>query len=673
MRTPGLPTLAVTATFIGCTFMLVVLNSSNNRRHTTHLSVHHGAYPYNEKQHPDNHHGHETGKPQQEELSVFDPVGLQMHNISDPANNQSSKQPIIQEKTLQAEEKKDSLSIFFILLVIVLATLLVHLILITEFYYMPEPLAIVLLGAVIGFILSYSRWDWREVESFNSNIFFLALLPPIIFEQGYTVNKGNFFANIIPILTFAIIGTAVTALIMSSGIYFFGRLGLIYRLSAIECFAFGSILSAVDPVITLAIFQALKVEPQLYMLAFGESMLNDAVAIVLTSTAMQLNAADLSHVGTLAMLKYAVGRFMAMFFVSALLGIFIGVISALLYKHINLRRTPALEMALLLVFAYLPYGLAETLELSGIMAILSCAITMSQYTHFNLTPMTQLTMQMTFRTLSFVAETSVFSYLGLALFSIRLIFQPAFLICSIVLIFLSRAANIFPLSFLINKCLKNNQISIKNQVIMWFSGMRGAVSFALALHAANFENKQMILTSTLFIVLFSIVFMGGSALPLIKILDQVFPTEQLPQIADRTDRRPKTAPSTSSSNVSRKSRRILLSKTREMNEGIAENETMDPTDARYSTHREKGFLTKVNDEFVRPLLIRNLSRDDRVEDRLRIEQMVKALRIDDGENSNYQSNYHSENEDHDEYETNQQYNSHHDQHPLLSSTPNCTV
>lgn len=55
-----------------------------------------------------------------------------------------------------------------------------------------------------------------------------------------------------------------------------------YRLTLIESFAFGSLISAVDPVATLAIFHALDVEPVLYMLVFGESVLNDAVSIVLT-------------------------------------------------------------------------------------------------------------------------------------------------------------------------------------------------------------------------------------------------------------------------------------------------------------------------------------------------------------------------------------------------------
>lgn len=96
-------------------------------------------------------------------------------------------------------------------------------------------------------------------------------------------------------------------------------------------------ISAVDPVITLAIFQALKVDVQLYMLAFGESMLNDAVAIVLASTAMELADPEVAKLSSLDMLHYGFIRFLAMFFVSAALGTAIGFISALLFKHVDLR------------------------------------------------------------------------------------------------------------------------------------------------------------------------------------------------------------------------------------------------------------------------------------------------------------------------------------------------
>lgn len=82
IRTPGIPTLAVIATFVLCTFMLVVLNNSNNQRHSTRLTVHGGI--------PGQHHyaaalqSHSSShKPQVEELSVFDPVDLKPLNISD--------------------------------------------------------------------------------------------------------------------------------------------------------------------------------------------------------------------------------------------------------------------------------------------------------------------------------------------------------------------------------------------------------------------------------------------------------------------------------------------------------------------------------------------------------------------------------------------------------------
>ncbi|CAD5206041.1 unnamed protein product [Bursaphelenchus okinawaensis] len=558
----------------------------------------------------------------EEKLSILDPVAMQFHNLSESVtSNETNKVPIIEEEATQAEEKKDGLAIFFILFVIVLATLLVHIIIVTEFHYMPESLAIVLLGAVIGFLLSYSKWDWREVETFNPNFFFLVLLPPIIFESGYNLNKGNFFSNIIPILTFAIIGTALSAFVMGFGVWFLGYAGIIYKLTAVESFAFGSMISAVDPVITLAIFQALKVDAQLYMLAFGESMLNDAVAIVLASTALEMNSPHVIDLSSADMVNFAFTRFMAMFFVSALLGAGVGFISALLFKHVHLRRTPSLELALLIVFAYLPYGMAEALSLSGIMAILFCAITMSQYTHFNISPITQLTMQQTFRTLSFVAETSTFAYLGLALFTIKLVFQPIFLVWSVILLFVSRAASIFPLSYIVNRC-SNRRISMKNQMIMWFSGMRGAVAFALALHMQidDPETKRMILTSTLFIVLFTVVFMGGSALPFIKFLNKFYPEEAQKSLKkksrkQRTEKRQK------------KMNKVVLSKTNEMammdqSEFTTEG---DESDGYRSDANPENFFTRLNERLVKPLFVRRVTYQERQENRARFQHLASEL------------------------------------------------
>lgn len=97
------------------------------------------------------------------------------------------------------------------------------------------------------------------------------------------------------------------------------------------------------------------------------------------------------------------------------------------------------------------------------MAILFNGVVMSHYTHFNLSSVTQITMQQTLRTLSLMAETSVFAYLGLAIFSHRLIIQPGLVIASLALCLAGRAANIYPLSALLNH-FREHRITNKMQV-----------------------------------------------------------------------------------------------------------------------------------------------------------------------------------------------------------------
>ena len=78
--------------------------------------------------------------------------------------------------------------------------------------------------------------------------------------------SGNFFANMGSILLFAIVGTTISALVVGGGVYLLGLAEIVYSLDFVQSFAFGSLISAVDPVATLAIFQALDVDPVLNML-----------------------------------------------------------------------------------------------------------------------------------------------------------------------------------------------------------------------------------------------------------------------------------------------------------------------------------------------------------------------------------------------------------------------
>ncbi|XP_018339847.1 PREDICTED: sodium/hydrogen exchanger 8 [Trachymyrmex septentrionalis] len=458
-------------------------------------------------------------------------------------------EPVLPDKGSAEEEHNSSMSIFFVLCVLALGILLIHLMLQTNFQYLPESVVIVFLGAAIGMIINLMSHqniaNWRKEEAFSPTAFFLVLLPPIIFESGYNLHKGNFFQNIGSIMVFAIFGTAISAFVIGAGIYLLGLAKVAYKLSFVESFAFGSLISAVDPVATVAIFHALDVDPVLNMLVFGESILNDAISIVLTTSVLESNNAATTSEAIILGLN----RFCLMFFASAGIGVVFALISALLLKHVDLRKNPSLEFGIMLVFTYAPYVLAEGIQLSGIMAILFNGIVMSHYTHFNLSTVTQITMQQTMRTLAFIAETCVFAYLGLALFSFRHRFEPALVVWSVILCLIGRAANIFPLALLVNR-FREHQITRKMMFIMWFSGLRGAISYALSLHLDfSDETRHVIITTTLIIVLFTTLIFGGSTMPLLKFL--------------RAEKKQK-----SNSRRKKKDKEVTLSKTREWGQTI---------------------------------------------------------------------------------------------------------
>ena len=106
-----------------------------------------------------------------------------------------------------------------------------------------------------------------------------------------------------------------------SGVYLLGLADVVYRLNFIQSFAFGCLISAVDPVATLAIFQVLDVDPVLNMLVFGESILNDAVAIVMTIAVIESDSNV--DVGIFTQIGGGISRFFGVFFGSAAIGTWI--------------------------------------------------------------------------------------------------------------------------------------------------------------------------------------------------------------------------------------------------------------------------------------------------------------------------------------------------------------
>ncbi|XP_030380530.1 sodium/hydrogen exchanger 8 [Scaptodrosophila lebanonensis] len=512
-------------------------------------------------------------------------------NVTKNATAVVTEPPLIDPRAVE-QEHNSSLSLFFVICVIMLGILLIHSMLQTGFQYLPESIVVVFLGALIGLFLNVMSGEndsWKREEVFSPTGFFLVLLPPIIFESGYNLHKGNFFQNIGSILVFAIFGTTISALVIGAGIYLLGLAEVAYRLTFSESFAFGSLISAVDPVATVAIFHALDVDPILNMLVFGESILNDAISIVLTASITQSATANAEATTSEAVFS-ALKTFCEFVVASAGIGVIFGLISALLLKHIDLRKHPSLEFGMMLMFTYAPYVLAEGVHMSGIMAILFCGIVMSHYTHFNLSTITQITIQQTMRTLAFIAETCVFAYLGLAIFSFKHQVHLSFVIWAIVLCLIGRACNIFPLAYLVNR-FREHKINNRMQFIMWFSGLRGAISYALSLHLHldSQEKRHVIITTTLIIVLFTTLVFGGSTMPLLKYLK---PGKKRRSRGNLRTESAAAHPSRRSSATRKRSKSISLSKTREWGQAIDSehlSELTEEEDVSFSQTRVAGF------------------------------------------------------------------------------------
>ena len=115
-------------------------------------------------------------------------------------------------------------------------------------------------------------------------LFMILLLPPIIFESGYNMQKKPFFKNIGAIMGFAFLGTFIAILSSSVMFYLVGLTPLTPTFSFGEALAFGSLISSTDPVAVLAIFKEMDADVNLYAMIFGESIFNDAIAIVMFDT-----------------------------------------------------------------------------------------------------------------------------------------------------------------------------------------------------------------------------------------------------------------------------------------------------------------------------------------------------------------------------------------------------
>lgn len=432
-----------------------------------------------------------------------------------------------------ADEHAQVVPISLFVAVLCLCLVVGHLI--HENRWLNESIVAIVVGCIAGVILlSITKGKSSHILTFDEELFFIYLLPPIIFNAGFQVKKKQFFHNFFTIMMFGVIGVFISTSIITCGSWWlFPKLNLL-GLTMRDYLAIGTIFSSTDTVCTLQVLHQDET-PLLYSLVFGEGVVNDATSVVLFHAVQKLHVSKFGGKTFLV-----IGDFLYLFVTSTVLGVTTGLLTAYLLKALSIgRHSSVREIALMILMAYLSYMLAELFDLSGILTVFFCGILMSHYAWYNVTETSRITTRHVFAMMSFITETFIFLYVGMDALDIekwkmtKLSIGNLMGIYSslILLILLGRAAFVFPLSAIANytnthaTADRASSITFKHQIIIWWAGlMRGAVSIALAFKQFTYSgvtsdpvNATMI-TNTIIVVLFSTLVFGFLTKPLIRYL-----------------------------------------------------------------------------------------------------------------------------------------------------------
>ncbi|KAI6704783.1 hypothetical protein NL676_007745 [Syzygium grande] len=446
------------------------------------------------------------------------------------------------------EQQAAGVGILLQIMMLVLSFVLGHVLRRHKFYYLPEASASLLIGLIVGGLANVSDTETsiRTWFNFHEEFFFLFLLfvltqsgfslapvsNPCLFVSYYKPVGDTvinlFFSNFGAIVTFAIFGTFIASVVTGVLISWWSDVSHV-QTPFVECLMFGALISATDPVTVLSIFQELGTDVNLYALVFGESVLNDAMAISLYRT-MSLVRQNASSTQNFFMV---IVRFLETFVGSLSAGVGVGFISALIsfhylfkYAGLDIENLQNLECCLFVLFPYFSYMLAEGLGLSGIVSILFTGMVMKHYTYSNLSENSQRFVSAFFHLISSLAETFIFIYMGFDIAMEQHSWSHVgFIFFSILFIVVARAANVFSCAYLVNLSRPaTRKIPAKHQKALWYSGLRGAMAFALALqsvHDLPEGHGQTIFTATTAIVVLTVLLIGGSTGTMLEALQVV--------------------------------------------------------------------------------------------------------------------------------------------------------
>lgn len=362
----------------------------------------------------------------------------------------------------------------------------------------PYTLLLVIVGLGLAFV------DIRLVE-LSPGLILSIFLPPLLFEAAWNLQWSDLKRDFFPICLYAIGGVVITVAGVAIGLNQFANVALPIAL------LIGACLSATDPVSVTALFRELGADKRLRTVMEGESLFNDGMAVVAFSalSAMAYGASELTPQSILLEFVQVVG-----------IGIGIGSTIGFGISYITQRfDLPLVEQSLTLVSAYGVYLLAEDLGGSGVIAVVATGLILGNFgSQIGMSPRTRVIVTAFWEFLSFFVNSIVFLLIGDQIHFTSLGKNLGIIAVTVGMMFLTRAIAIYGLGWFSNRLTKI-RIPIKEQTVLWWGGVRGSVSIALALSVSrSLGDRDAIIAAVFGAVLFTLLVQGLSIQPLMMAL-----------------------------------------------------------------------------------------------------------------------------------------------------------
>ena len=310
-----------------------------------------------------------------------------------------------------------------------------------------------------------------RADNFHDLIFYV-FIPLLVFESAYKINKQVLAANIVPVIILAVIGLLLTASLTALGLYY----GIAHPVGfpLIAALLTGAILAATDPVAVVTRLREIGAPERLSVLLEGESLFNDATAIVLFGLFISIALSLESSVSA----SGAIIEFLSIFLGGLLLGLITGLVAGAVSRVIN---KPLMHGLLTIIVAYGAYLIAEgVFGVSGVMSTLAAAITMSSMSGGRSSAESARNNDYLWSVIGHIANAIVFIIMGVTVTLSMFEERWLAMLIAIGAVLAARAVSVYGSMSTLN-LVRKKPVDFRCQTVMVWGGLRGAVALALAL------------------------------------------------------------------------------------------------------------------------------------------------------------------------------------------------